>query len=273
MSAADFGLPVAEKKPVVIPDDVLAMTPAAIEAELAAMGRPAVVWHPPQAFFENAKRLAEWDATDKSRRERYVALRERLLQLSDAEALKNLNDKRAKATEAKFAACGAGPRLLEAAKSAKDTPALAAVKAWYNSTPRKTWLLLLGNNSTGKSTAAVRAIRRACEEGQSVAFRLVSDVAKLAQFDAGAEEFERLSRVSLLVLDDLGAEHSTGFGRGVLAALVDKRHVAFKRTVVTSNLTAEEVRKLVGPRVSERFGQDGAFVWLGGASLRQGVAL
>lgn len=272
MSAVDFGEPAPQKAPVVIPADVQALTAAQAEAELAALGRPAVVLYPPQAFFENAAVLRAWDEADKSRRERYVALREHLSRLDDAAALKSVNDRRTKAAEARFAACGAGSRLLEAAKAVGNGQALAAVKGWYNASPRKAWLLLFGSNSTGKSTAAVRAIRRACEEGQSVAFRLVSDVAKLSQFEEGREEFEKLCRVSLLVLDDLGAEHSTGFGRGVIAALVDKRHTALKHTIVTSNLTRDDAEKLVGPRVAERWRQDCAFVWVEGASLRQARA-
>lgn len=63
---------------------------------------------------------------------------------------------------------------------------------------------------------------------------------------------EPLSRVEFLVLDDLGAEEKHEFMSAKLYEILDWRMEWLLPTVITSNLSLDEVRTRYGVRVSSR---------------------
>lgn len=122
-------------------------------------------------------------------------------------------------------------------------------------------LILCGSPGTGKTQAAVLLVRAAIEAGHTAAFANIGRVgmAIRAGYDqeggvTEADEVERLESVDLLVLDDIGVGEAgdAKIERRLLYFIADSRHNARKPTIITSNLTAQEVRDFVGDRVMNR---------------------
>ena len=73
------------------------------------------------------------------------------------------------------------------------------------------------------------------------------------------EIIERLGNCSLLVLDDVGADHGSAAGLVQLLEIVDLRYRLERPTVVLSNLMATELKAAMGPRLYDRL-REGASV-------------
>lgn len=82
----------------------------------------------------------------------------------------------------------------------------------------------------------------------------------------------KATKASLLVLDDLGEESSGEWGVREMATLLEGRHNAGKRTVVTTNLVPQEIAARYGERLMSRWGQApySRLVMVRGADLRRG---
>ena len=171
------------------------------------------------------------------------------------------------ALERRLRAVGVGERSATSSSAPTDTPAMAAARTWFGT--GKTWLLFGGDTGQGKTVAAAWLLRQALAGQESAAFRVAGHVATLSAFDDGAKELEHLKRVGMLVLDDIGTEAATAWGKSVLHQLLDARHEAKRRTVLTGNFKRADARVRLGDRLADRIQQDGTVVWLEGASLRR----
>lgn len=247
---------------------------------IEALGRPRICWAPPAAFRASQDAISRWQASNPEAHEEWMRLSEERAALAERverEEAEQLRIERAlRRSGDRLATSGVGPRSLEAAQSPEDTEALGAVKRWLGDATR-TWLVLCGEKGTGKTVAATWAVAQAIRTGSGAAFRRVSEVAKLGGFDVGARECEYLKRVSLLVLDDFGAETLTEWARSQLHELLDYRHEFYARTIITSNLawhpTKADGQGLVGRlggRLEDRIRQAGTVVQLRGPSRRSG---
>jgi DNA replication protein DnaC len=107
-------------------------------------------------------------------------------------------------------------------------------------------LILWGSPGTGKTyfaTAIGNAIR---EQGVSVG-RVTA--ANLVEALSGMYDGEKRTKVQmlnycdLLILDDLGAERDTQYGREVIFSLVDDRYKRKKPLIVTTNLTMKQMQE------------------------------
>ena len=63
---------------------------------------------------------------------------------------------------------------------------------------------------------------------------------------------EKYSSCPLLVLDDLGVEKSTEWSMQTLYTLIDRRYRDERRTIVTSNLSLDEIASRVDDRIASR---------------------
>lgn len=152
------------------------------------------------------------------------------------------------------------PSIIEAAsfdtfvsENEQDRMALATARAFHEA--GKGFLVMTGNPGDGKSFLAA-AILRAFGRG---VFRSHNDL--LIQLRAGygdpkaVDVLELCRDARLFVLDEIGL--STG-GRDDLPMLhhiLDHRHSEKLPTVITSNLTLENVKRTLGDRMAERFRQ------------------
>lgn len=63
---------------------------------------------------------------------------------------------------------------------------------------------------------------------------------------------EKYSRCPLLVLDDLGAEKTTEWALQTLYIILNNRYSNYMQTIITSNLTIEEIGEKLGDRIASR---------------------
>lgn len=172
------------------------------------------------------------------------------------------------------------PRPVSHALSApRATPALAAAKEWWLS--GKPVLLLLGGVGSGKTTAAGWVLLRQLEREAGVTHPSGGHPVDPAMFATAAEFnglsdyhpesrawLERLCRCALLVLDDLGTERMGDGELSCVQRVIGERHATGRRTVLTSNLTAEAFRARYGERVADRIREVGMVKGSGKTSLR-----
>lgn len=257
------------------------MTPRAqqLEAAISELGRPALSLVGLRAVLDTAARAKAWDEAHPIEAARYRELVHELeveVKRAEREEAERLRVERImRASVAKLERSGVGPRSLAAADGAEDTEALLAVKAWLADSS-KTWLVLCGTKGAGKTVAATWAVREAIKTGSDGAFRRMTEVLKLSGFDSGASEFDFLKRVDMLVLDDAGTETLSDWARAQLHEIVDARHEAYRRTILTSNLmwrakgaSGEGLEQRLGERIVDRITQAGTVRQVGGLSMRR----
>lgn len=100
-------------------------------------------------------------------------------------------------------------------------------------------LLLFGSVGTGKSYAAGCIANELIDYGHSVRFIGLSDVVNRMQGVHSGERddyLQSLLKPELLILDDLGAERSTSFGKEQVFDVINKRTLSGKPLIVTTNI-------------------------------------
>lgn len=116
-----------------------------------------------------------------------------------------------------------------------------------------------GDTGTGKTTLAMLVSREALRAGHTVAIysvpRLLAEIRNT--FDASSDSsyaqlFEKLTRVDLLHLDDLGAEQQTEWVLEQLYAIVNERYEDGKALAVTTNLDESALKAQIGERTVSR---------------------
>ena len=123
------------------------------------------------------------------------------------------------------------------------TPQLAKAKEyaanWDSFKQDGIGLLLFGDVGTGKSYAAGCIANALIDRMESVLFVGMSDVVNRMQGNFGSDRdhyMKSLMRPDLLILDDLGAERNTSFGKERVFDVVDKRLLTDKPMIVTTNI-------------------------------------
>ena len=123
-------------------------------------------------------------------------------------------------------------------------------------------LFLSGSTGLGKTFLSACIARTVSENGFSVVYDTAGEV--FARFEAqkfsrdeedareAREDTRRYLRCDLLILDDLGSELTTPFVQSALYQLVNSRLTAEKRTVISSNLTMDDVRGRYSPQIASR---------------------
>lgn len=98
-------------------------------------------------------------------------------------------------------------------------------------------LLMFGAPDSGKTFLSCCIANAVIDAGYSVLMRSMPQLLQTRDQDM----LERMMRVDLLVLDDLGAERNTSYGQEYVYAVVDGRYAARKPMIVSTNLTREEL--------------------------------
>ena len=123
-------------------------------------------------------------------------------------------------------------------------------------------LFLSGSTGLGKTFLSACIARTVSENGFSVVYDTAGEV--FARFETqkfsrdeedareARDDTRRYLKCDLLILDDLGSEMTTPFVQSALYQLVNSRLTAEKRTVISSNLTMEDVRRRYSPQITSR---------------------
>lgn len=105
-------------------------------------------------------------------------------------------------------------------------------------------LLLFGTVGTGKTYAAACIANALIDKGTPVLMtnfaRIVNTVQGL--FEGRQEYYDNLNRFPLLILDDLAAERKTEYMQEIVYNVIDARYRAGLPLIVTTNLTADELK-------------------------------
>lgn len=110
------------------------------------------------------------------------------------------------------------------------------------------WLVLTGGFGCGKTHLAAAVANQALDSAVPVLFMTTADLLDWlrqgyqdqtdADFDA---RFNRIKKIKLLVLDDLGAQNTTPWAREKLFQILDYRYVNKLPTVITTNMHQGEL--------------------------------
>lgn len=105
-------------------------------------------------------------------------------------------------------------------------------------------LLLFGGVGNGKTFAAACIANALVDKGFPVLMTNFARIANTVQglFDGRQEYYDSLNRFPLLVIDDLSAERKTEYMQEIVFNVIDSRYRAGLPLIVTSNLTAEEIK-------------------------------
>ena len=123
-------------------------------------------------------------------------------------------------------------------------------------------LFLTGAPGLGKTFLSACVARAVSEQGFSVVYDTAVNIftrfeeQKFARDrqEAGEarDETRRYLGCDLLILDDLGSELTTPFVQSALYTLINARLTADKRTVISSNLSMDQVRQRYTPQIASR---------------------
>ncbi len=137
---------------------------------------------------------------------------------------------------------------------------LSAARAFAEEfVPGKENLLLMGGTGLGKTHLSTAIARRVIEGGHHVVYETAQTVFSDFEHDhfrAGRGEdshrAEKYMTAPLLILDDLGTEFVSRFTLSCLYQLVNTRLVKGLSTVISTNLTPEELNELYDSRLTSR---------------------
>jgi DNA replication protein DnaC len=154
-------------------------------------------------------------------------------------------------------------RSLLALDASRETDAIRAARAFVDGPDKCGFLILAGTKGTGKTVAAAWL----CAERHGTFL----DVARLCRINRYDEaQMRPLETCRLLVLDDLGQEFSDAKGSfaATLDGIINARYGAMLKTVITTNLTADDFKARYGERVADRIRECGRFIPVTGESMR-----
>lgn len=119
-------------------------------------------------------------------------------------------------------------------------------------------LFFSGSTGLGKTFLSACIAREVSNAGFSVVYDTAINVfarfedKKFGREDEAKNDTHRYLNCDLLILDDLGSELTSPFVQTALYELINSRLVSGKRTVISSNLSMDDVRARYSPQVASR---------------------
>jgi len=166
----------------------------------------------------------------------------------DAELARCARDRRMQALEA----CGIRLRRQDyaaiAESSYQTTPAVQAVRRWWDETGPGAVLCLHGAPGTGKTFAAATLVAQ--HGGRGARSKHLARLAKSTWSEHVAELEDLIGFDGLLVVDDVGTEPDIDAAKAALFELIDERQGADGRTILTTNLLLKDGKP--GERLIDR---------------------
>jgi DNA replication protein DnaC len=137
-------------------------------------------------------------------------------------------------------------------------------------------LFFYGTVGTGKSFLSGCVAKELIESGHSVIYfsaTALFDLLSKNSFDHKNREDVRdayadLYQCDLLIIDDLGTELTNQFVTSQLFALLNERHMGRKATIISTNLSLEELRNRYSDRIFSRITSNYEICKLSGQDIR-----
>jgi len=139
-------------------------------------------------------------------------------------------------------------------------------------------LFFNGEPGLGKTFLSACIARVVADNGYSVVYDMASSVfakfedAKFSRTGDPEEmraEVKRCLECDLLILDDLGTEMTTSFTISALYELINTRLVSGKKTIVSSNLTIEELHRRYSKQIMSRLEGEYQVLTFSGDDIRR----
>jgi DNA replication protein DnaC len=138
-------------------------------------------------------------------------------------------------------------------------------------------LFFCGTVGTGKSFLSCCIAKELMADGQSILYFSASSLfQKISEFTFGTKEKETLSffkndltQCDLLIIDDLGTELVNSFVASELFSILNERHLNEKSTIISSNLSLEEIRDYYSDRIFSRLVSNYDFFRFTGQDIRK----
>jgi len=167
---------------------------------------------------------------------------------------------------------GKAPRAIEAAHRYVDN--------FDKFSAENMGLMFLGNVGTGKTFATCCIASALIDKGYKAWVITASDLISAANdFKTSAETFARIRETDLLIIDDFGTQSNAENNISAWFVVVDTRYKSAKPLVITSNLTAADMKnapdvrlKRIYDRINEACTCPFSPVVLSGKSLRDEIA-
>ena len=119
-------------------------------------------------------------------------------------------------------------------------------------------LLFSGNTGLGKTFLSACIARAVADRGYSVAYETAGHLfgkleqAKFSPSEETRREAAKFLDCDLLILDDLGTEMSGQFTNVALYSLINDRLLAERPTIISTNLTTEDISRRYTPQIASR---------------------
>lgn len=134
-------------------------------------------------------------------------------------------------------------------------------------------LVISGPVGTGKTGIGIGILRHVHFLGVDVMYANVTDILGTmasTRWSHKGSQMAEYHEVSLLLLDDLGAEHVKDWTAAMLYEVIEGRYRNGAPTIITTNKSKKEMRELVGDRIVSRVFDDAVVLDLGGDDRRNG---
>jgi len=145
-----------------------------------------------------------------------------------------------------------------------------------NFAPHAKSLLFTGPTGIGKTHLSLAIAGAVLGQGHTVIYGSAQNLLsrlyreRFARFGEQSDETERaLLECDLLILDDLGAEHSTEFTRSCIYNIVNTRMMASKPVIISTNFSTAQLNGEYGERVTSRVLGNYTVLRFFGSDIRQ----
>jgi DNA replication protein DnaC len=144
-------------------------------------------------------------------------------------------------------------------EAAEPSKAIDIAKKYVNNWPKfkadGTGLVFYGGVGTGKTYVALCIANALMQNPCTVRFWSAAEiVSKLSAKDTRQEEFfDKVQKAELVIIDDLGAEHSSDYAQSVICRVIDTRRESGKPFIVTTNYSPAELAAPKDPLKARTF--------------------
>lgn len=119
-------------------------------------------------------------------------------------------------------------------------------------------LLFIGGTGLGKTFLSACIARAVADRGYSVCYETANHLftkmerAKFGSDEDARRDIEKYTACDLLIVDDLGTEMGGQFTTSALYTLINDRILSGKPTIISTNLTSEDLEKRYSPAIASR---------------------
>ena len=119
-------------------------------------------------------------------------------------------------------------------------------------------LLFSGGTGLGKTFLSACIAKAVADKGYSVIYESAGHLfsrmerARFSGDEEARRESEKYTACDLLIVDDLGTEMGGQFTTSALYSLINDRILSRKATIISTNLTSEELEKRYSPAIASR---------------------